>query len=128
MAQGRWSGSLSARMPICETVSTLAKQLEEQLPALTPNQHKMLTVLKEMPSYKERNDLSSWSSHYKNSRSKEEKLQPNFESIELVYEIGRYNLSTVFDEQGTFRRYMIALVALGERKISVHRDLDVSQW
>ncbi len=91
-------------MPICETVSILAKQLEEQLPGLTPNQSKMLAVLQRDAQLKERNDLGSWIAHYKNSRNKDEKSQSNVEAIELVYEIGRYNLATIFDEQGTFRR------------------------
>jgi hypothetical protein len=115
-------------MPICETVSVLAKQLEEQLSSVTPEQSRMLAILKEMPRYRQKGDLHSWSTDYKNSRNKNENSDPNFSAIELIYEIGRYNLSTEFDQEGTVRLYHIATAMLAKGNISISRDLDVSKW
>ena len=115
-------------MPICETVSMIAKRLEEQLPGPTANQLKMLAVLKAMPDYKQRGELPLWNADYKSSRNKDEKSTPNFAAIELVYELGRYNLFGEFDEDGVLRRYHITVAELARRNISVNRDLDVSEW
>ena len=52
----------------------------------------------------------------------------NFAAIDLVYELGRYNLFGEFDEDGVLRRYHITVAELAGRNISVKRDLDVSKW
>src|SRR6266404_6340752 len=114
-------------MPICETVSLLARQLEEQLSNITPSQSNMLALLQEMPRYRERDDLRAWSAGYKACRNENEKSDPNYRAIELVYEIGRYNVSTEFDEEGTHRLYCIAILQLGQRNVVVSQDLDVSR-
>jgi len=118
----------SKKMPICETVSVLASRLEEQLPNITQSQSKMLGVLKDMPRYREKGDLPAWSTDYKACRNKNEKSDPNYTAIELVYEVGRYNVGTEFDEKGTVRIYRVATFYLAKRNISVPRFLDVSQW
>jgi len=115
-------------MPIRETVSVLAKELEEQLHGITPSQAEMLAALRDMARYKEIEDLGAWNSRYKNSRKKKERGDTNFKAIELVYEIGRYNLFTEFDEGGTLRRYQIAQLELLKQGVLVSRSLDVSRW
>ncbi len=115
-------------MPICETIASLAKQLEAQLSTITPTQSKMLDVLKAMPRYNQREDLCGWSAAYKATRNKNEESDPNYSAIEAIYEIGRYNISTEFDEEGTVRLYHIATAMLAKRNIALTRDVDLSRW
>jgi hypothetical protein len=115
-------------MPISETVAALAAEVEEQLRGVTPSQGRMLAALKDMPRYKELGNLEEWNARYRNARDRAERNEPNFKAIELVYEIGRYNLSTIFDKGGTRRRYLVSHLQLREQGILVSWSRDVSTW
>jgi hypothetical protein len=115
-------------MSICIAVSILAKELEQQLTNITLGQKQMIGALKDAPRYCDERRLDLWEEAYKNALKDDEELLENFQLIDLVYELGAFNLFGAFDAVGTQNLYNHIVRQLTNKGLVVSKDFDVSKW
>jgi hypothetical protein len=115
-------------MPVCESVSILAKELEIALVDPTEPERKRLNALKKMPGYlsKMRLDLfdTAFSSTYTDSENEDTN---SFKAIEILGELAFENMYVAFSKEDTLKTYKWSIEELGKLGITVSMDLDMSE-
>jgi hypothetical protein len=116
-------------MSLCEAVSILASEVEDQLVNLNQSHLRMISIMKKMPAYLANGELASWEADYRSSISPgEDENANNFKSIELLYELAGLNLFSEFQKSETNRIYTFVVKELSKMNIRVSSNLNVSTW
>ena len=124
------------KMPITETVVTLAKCVAEARSPLTDWERSLYDALLKMPQFREQNSLDGWEKQFLEALAKGEFVEESSNScmvtshlLKEIFELGRYNLYTAFDTPGV-RRELNALVRClrVNHNIEPPTKLDVSEW
>lgn len=116
-------------MSVCNAVTILACEVEEQLSNMTSTQREMLNLLKNMNKYCEEGRLDDWEYDFGNILSDyNERDLENYKILVEIFNFGAYNLYGKFDLDGTNLYYKKITDFLNEQGYKVSTDLDVSTW
>ena len=124
------------KMPISETVVTLAKCVAKARSPLTDWERSLYDALLKMPKFREQNSLDGWEKQFLEALATGEFVEESSNScmvtshlLKEIFELGRYNLYTAFDTPGV-RRELNALVRClrVNHNIEPPTKLDVSEW
>lgn len=116
-------------MALCKTIATLAEQIELQLNGIQENHSNMITVMKEMPLYLEKGDLSAWEADYRSAIGEtEDESSKAYKAIDLVYELAAINIFGLFQVSETEQLYKKVVSELKKLGLNVSENMNVSQW
>ena len=90
-------------MKVTELVVALADLIDRSPLRRSPMQQQKIAHLKSMPEYSERRHLDDWDGDLPESSSEDDPVTADL--LEAVFELGRFNLYTMFDRRGTLREY-----------------------
>lgn len=115
-------------MPVCESVSILAKELEEVLVDLTEPERKRLSALKKMPKYLEEMRLDLFDEEFTSAYSDEENESTiSFQAIEIIGNLAFENMYVAFSLEDTLSTYKWAIEELRKLGIFISNNLDMSE-
>ncbi len=115
-------------MPVCESVSILAEELDSQLRDLSQAEKTRLDALKNMPKYLEKMRLDLFDQDFTDGYSDEENEETkNFRAIEVLGELAFENMYVAFSKGDTMRAYKWAIKELGKLGLNVSSSLDMSE-
>jgi hypothetical protein len=107
---------VNLKMPIAETVVSLAKCVAKARSPLTEWERSLYDALLKMPEFREQDSLDAWEKQFLEALAKGEFVEESSNSclvtsqlLKAIFELGRYNLYTAFDTPGV-RRELNALV------------------
>lgn len=115
-------------MGLCESISIIVKEIENQLIDITTAQLNMISVIKNAPYYLENNNLSQFDSDYRKAMNAKEENEYNFQIIELIYELPALNLYGVFQKKETEKLYKLIFTQLEEKQIIISKNLPMQDW
>ncbi len=90
-------------MSLCNTIATLAHEVEKQLSDISETQLAMLEILKKMPEYKKKKRLDLWDDDYRNVMSETNSF--NNRIIDRIWNLGGFNLFGAFEVNKTYQYY-----------------------
>ena len=115
-------------MSVCESVSILAKELEEILVDPTEPEKKRLNALKKMPEYLENTRLDLFDKAFTSAYSDEENESTvSFQAIEIIGTLAFENMYVAFSFEDTLRTYKWAVEELCKLGLSISNNLDMPE-
>lgn len=115
-------------MPVCESVSILANEVESALDDPTEPERKRLNALKKMPKYLAKMRLDLFDEAFTSAYCDDEKEDAvSFQAIEILGNLAFENMYVAFSIEDTLRTYNWAIEELGNLGISISKNLDMSE-
>jgi len=116
-------------MSLTSSISILAEDVEKQLVGLSESHRKILSIMKDMPSYFEDRNLADWESDYRAAIDVDEPENcHNWKAIDLIYDLAGFNLFSAFEIEETIKIYKKIVNELASLNIVVPKNLDVGKW
>ncbi|GAB2889394.1 hypothetical protein ACCI51_06215 [Microbulbifer echini] len=115
-------------MPVCESVSILAKELEAALVDPTEPERKRLSALKKMPNYSSRKRLDLFDKAFTSAYlGGENEDAIGFKAIEILAELAFENMYVAFSKEDTLKTYKWSVEELSKLGVNVSKNLDMSE-
>ena len=103
-------GGKTAPVGVCDTVQALADLLRPATPLADAALALLLSILWQMPMYRDLRALDLWEHAYSEAWARMDKQVPRGVALDLIdaaFEFGRYNLYGAFDADGTTREFSV---------------------
>lgn len=115
-------------MSVCESVSIIAKELEEQLGELSSAKQSRLNTLKVMPTYLKKMRLDLFDKDFTGTYiDGEDKGSKTYKAIEILAGLAFENMYVAFSLDDTMRTYKWVIEELGKINITISTNLDMSE-
>ena len=115
-------------MPVCESVSILAGEIDVALADPTEPERKRLNALKKMPKYLSKMRLDLFDTAFTSAYTDDENEDTiSFKAIEILGELAFENMYVAFSQEDTLKTYNWLVSELGKLDIWVSTDLDISE-
>lgn len=114
-------------MGVLDVVAALADSVAATYGPLNPRHTLMVRVLRWGREYAEAGRLDAWESAFQDVEGEVES-SPIGELLGDIFELGRYNLYTLFDPQGTRAAYQQLAEKFQRAQIPTPPSPDLSDW